>query len=103
MAIEGRHFEEGSREHILHEAFDAIHSDPHFKYVEWDEIDAKGVGLLDKFLRGTLTEDDVNRRLEELAEEGGDREDPNSNFLAGLLNKLVAQKTFEKYGKAGNA
>ncbi|MCR4322895.1 MAG: hypothetical protein NUV61_02305 [Candidatus Azambacteria bacterium] len=103
MATEGHHFEETPRDHILHEEFDAIRSDPHFEGVLWDELDAKDIGLLDKFLRGTLKEDDVNKRLEELAEEGRDREDPNSNFLAGLLNKLVSQKTFEKYKKVGNA
>ncbi|MBI5913107.1 hypothetical protein HY839_01550 [Candidatus Azambacteria bacterium] len=102
MGIEQRHFEETPREHVLHGEFDEIRSDPHLEGVVWEELEAKDIGLLDKLLRGTLTEEDANRRLEELEEEGRDREDASVNFVAALLNKLVSQKSFERH-RAGNA
>lgn len=103
MSIEERHFEETPREHILHEEFDAIKNDPHLEGVEWDELDVKDIGLLEKLLRGTLSDADIERRREELEEEGKEGgEDASADFVAMLSNKLLAQKYFEGH-KAGNA
>lgn len=102
MSIEERHFEETPREHILHEEFDAIKNDPHLEGVEWDELDVKDIGLLEKLLRGTLSDADIRRRMDELKEEGRERGDASVDFIAMLSNKLLAQNYFEKH-KAGNA
>ncbi|MEK7494051.1 MAG: hypothetical protein AAB630_02750 [Patescibacteria group bacterium] len=97
------HFEETPREHVLHERFDAIRSDPHLEGVAWDELETKDIGLLDKLSQGTLTEGDIDRRREELEGEGREGgEDSSADFVAMLSNKLLAQKYFENH-KAGNA
>lgn len=102
MSIEGHHFEETSRERVLHKEFDEIREDPHLEGVLWDELEMKDIGLLDKLVRDTLAEVDIRRRMEELEEEGRERGDASVDFIAMLSNKLLSQKYFEGH-KAGNA
>lgn len=103
MATEGHHFEETSRESVLHGEFDAIRSDPHLEGVQWDDLEVKDLALLEKLLHGTLAEADVARRSQELEEEGRQGgEDASADFVAMLSNKLLAQKYFEGH-KTGNA
>lgn len=93
MSVEQRFFET-QREEKMHEQFNELKKDPHLEGVEWGELEALDIDLLDRFTRGTLTRSAILERMEALEEEEGRvREDPSANFCAALLTKLILLDT----------
>lgn len=93
MATEGHHFEETPYEREAYDVLAAFKDNPHFENIEWDELEAEDIALLDKFAHGKLAESDILERTAVLDEEGRSRGDSSVDLSALLLNKLIIEHT----------
>lgn len=68
-------------------------NDPHLK-IDVNKIPEKDMELVKKFYEGTLTEDELNKRLE--VDTGLHSNSPNYNLIAALKNKLLSAEAEKK-------
>ncbi|KKR88795.1 MAG: hypothetical protein UW50_C0001G0129 [Candidatus Wolfebacteria bacterium GW2011_GWA1_44_24] len=99
MAIESNFENLNSGQFLCNNLRGKTGNDPHWQEINCGKIEIADADLIGKFFGGILTEEDVDKRTEELENLRKEGEDvsESSYALAGLLkNKIIALKGYRK-------
>lgn len=102
MAIENGFEQLNAAEILCNNLHNQIADDPHWSDINCAKMEDEDAGLISKFTSGELSDDDIDKRMDQLKKINRNNQRDSSYVLAALLkNKLVAGKYWKRKGGGG--